>query len=384
MRIKTTKSTFASAVSRVSKAIGGGLASEIAVYGCVLIEGEEGGNRVKLTGTNSVDLISTYIACDVSEPSTMAIPAKLLNKFLSATPEGALEITYDSKALKVEIKSDVGRANITCVEPDKYYMPYEDENVTSLAISSVDLREILRKTSYAAATDDARKVIQNTLFALRSDGLTAVATNGRILVKVDLSRDMECSIDGDIQILLPPTTCSLLADKTILGGDGVVRIEVPTANHTYAKFVCGDTVLYSRLYDAPFPSYDKVIPADSETPATIERHRLIDAIERASIFSPSGESGYVSLTFADGSLHIESQKSDTGNSNEAIPIVYIGQKIRVLVAKNYIMPVLKAMADDKIAIHLVSESNPLMVKCSIPFLAVIMPIRDSSPSGDAS
>jgi len=383
MQIETIKTTFANAVSRVSRVISASCANDNAAFGCVLIEGAEG--KVKLTGTNGDILISTEIACEVSRPTSMAVPAGLLNKLLSALPEGVLQIAYDSKALKVEVKSSVGRTKIACVEPDKFPKAAEDDEMTSLAIQNAALREILRKTSYAASTDDTRKTLRNTLFALRADGLTAVATNGRLLAKVDYSRDMEGSLEGDIEILVPPTACSLLADKAILGGDGVVRIEVPATNRVYAKFTCGDTVLRTRLFDDVFPSYGKVIPADSGTPATIDRQRLVDAIERASIFSPSGESGYVSLTFApDGSLRVESQKSEAGNSDETMQIDYKGGKVRMLVAKRYIMPILKAIDDDEVAIHISSGHSPLMVKCSIPFLAVVMPMRDESTVGGAA
>ena len=382
MQIETTKTTLANAVSRVSRAISASRANDNAAFGCVLVEGAEG--KVKLTGTNGDILISTEIACEVSQPTNMAVPAGLLNKLLSALPEGVLEIDYDSKALKVEVKSAVGRTKIACVEPEKFPKAAEDDKMTSLAIQNAALREILRKTSYAASTDDTRKTLRNTLFALRADGLTAVATNGRLLAKVDYSRDMGSPLEGEIEILMPPTACSLLADKAILGGDGVVRIEVPATNRVYAKFICGDTVLRTRLFDDVFPDYGKVIPADG-TPATIDRQRLVDAIERASIFSPSGESGYVSLTFSpDGSLRVESQKSDAGNSDETMQIDYKGGKVRMLVAKRYIMPILKAIDDDEVAFHLTSGHSPLMVKCSIPFLAVVMPMCDKSTAEGAA
>lgn len=374
MNIKTTKTGFANAVSRVSRAISA--SSSLPSMGCVLIEGIKGG--IRLTGTNGDIIIGTVLNCEVTEPVKMAVPAGILNKLLSALPEGVLDIGYDPLLLKVEVKSDVGRTKISCIDPNLFPSFKNEKDVATVTIQGNALREMLRKTGYAISNDDTRKALRNMLLSLRSDGLTAVATDGRILAKVEYS-GAECDLDDGIDILIPQSACPILADKSIIGAEGVVKIDVPKESRTYAKFTCGDTALRTILFDGVFPDYHRVIPEETENPAKVDRSRLLEALERAAIFSPAGESGYVSLTFSpNGSLRVESQKSDAGHYDETMPLTYNGDEVRVLVAKRYVAPILKATDDDEVQFHIRNSSAPVLVTCSVPFVAVVMPMRDEA------
>lgn len=383
MKIKTTRTTFAGAVSRVSKAISGACAGERPALGCVLVKGHANGEGVTLVGSNIDITLSCEMPCEVTEPCEAAIPATLLDRLLAALPEGVLDIEYDRRTLSVEIRSDVGRTKFSCVDPSLYPAVGEEGDCASCTIPNAALREILRKVIYSASTTDERKVLKNTLFAFKDGMLNAVAANGRTLARVDYNLDG--GFGEDMEILIPPATCALLANKEIIGSEGVVKIEVPNDKRNCAVFSCGGVSLRTKLYDDVFPNYRKAIPPESETPANVDRKRLIDAIERASIFSPSGESGYVALQFkGDGSLRVSSQKSEAGATDETIPMEYGGGDVRILLAKRYVAPILKAIDDDEVTMHISSPTSPVMIKCSVPFFAVVMPVRDEGSEGGAA
>lgn len=374
MKIKTTRTSLANAVSRVSRAISASCANGKPVMGCILIEGRGGG--IALTGSSDELLISTTLACEVAEPCACAVPSGLLNRLLSALPEGVVELDYDNASRRVEIRSDVGKTRLACLDAALYPKAFDSERVVRFTLSNTALREILRKVCYAMSADDSRKVIRNTLFAFGPDGLTAVATNGRMLAKVEyagVTGGREGG--GTIEILMPPAACSLLSDKAMLGGDGPVTIEIPEENRVYASFVCDGTRLRTKLFDDVYPNYKAVIPnAGERDVARIDRKRLLEAVERAAIFSPSGESGYVALTFENGSLKVESQKSDAGASVETMPLAYDGDTVRICLAGRYIVPVLKAIDDDEAEIYVAQPSAPVLIACSVPFIAVVMPM----------
>ena len=92
MKIKTTRTTFAGAVSRVSKAISGACAGERPALGCVLVKGHADGEGVTLVGSNIDITLSCEMPCEVMEPCEAAIPATLLDRLLAALPEGVLDI----------------------------------------------------------------------------------------------------------------------------------------------------------------------------------------------------------------------------------------------------------------------------------------------------
>lgn len=380
MNIKTSRTILLGAVSRVSRAVGSSASSPNLIFGCILVEGHVDG-RVSLTGANGDVTLATAIECEVTDPCKAAIPAGLFNRLLSALPEGAVELAYDPAQLRVEVRCDIGRTRISCVDPSLAPKPAKDGKCIECSVPAIVLREILRKTSYAMSQDDTRKTLRNTLFRLTPDGITAAATNGRILSEVKYGREIGRGFES-VEVLVPQATCNLLADRSVLGAEGDVAIRIPQDKRTHAVFSCGGTTLRTRLCDDIFPNYAAVIPPTSDTPATVERKRLMEAIERASIFSPSGEGGYVALTFDGNALKVESQKSESGDFHETIPVRYEGGRVRILLAKRYIEPILKATDDDEVLLHVISFKAPVLVTCSVPFIAVAMPVRDEGAENE--
>ena len=66
---------------------------------------------------------------------------------------------------------------------------------------------------------------------------------------------------------------------------------------------------------------------------------------------------------------------DVGEARETIPIKYSGKEITVAFNPDYMMDPLKNLANDEIAIELTDNMSPGVIKCDIPFLYVLMPMR---------
>ena len=371
MIIKTTRTALYGAVSLVKKTTPG--QSSYPALSCILFDGHADG-RLTLTGTDGDTTLTAEIKCDIQEPCKAAIPAGLLCKLLFTLPEGAVELIYDPALRKATVKSSVGRTNIACIDEQHFPKPAPDGECIKCSIPTKALCEMLRKTSYAITPDILRKVLRNILMHITQDEITMVATNERLCAEVKHGIESSDKFE-DIEILLPATAYSLLEDKATFSQEGNVTISIPKEARTHATFTCGDTTLRTKLYDDVFPNYKAVIPAESETPAIIDRKRLIEAIERASIFSPNGEGGYVALTLSANALTVESQRSDNGDSREVMPIKYSGETITVLVAKRYINPILRAIDDDEACAHIKSSNAAILITCSEQYVAVLMPVR---------
>jgi DNA polymerase-3 subunit beta len=58
-----------------------------------------------------------------------------------------------------------------------------------------------------------------------------------------------------------------------------------------------------------------------------------------------------------------------------VPIKYAGERIETMFNPNYVMDPLKAIDDDEITIDINDGHTPAVIKCSVPFLYVLMPLR---------
>ena len=81
------------------------------------------------------------------------------------------------------------------------------------------------------------------------------------------------------------------------------------------------------------------------------------------------------LTFENNKLIVTSAASEIGEAKDVVPIKYAGEKIEIMFNPTYVMDPLKAIDEDVIIFKLNNGHSPAMIKCSIPFLYVLMPLR---------
>ena len=101
---------------------------------------------------------------------------------------------------------------------------------------------------------------------------------------------------------------------------------------------------------------------------------LLDALDRVSVMTID-ESNSTRLTFDSNRLTVASAAADVGAARDTVPIKYDGQPIEIVFNPQFVMDPLKAIDEDEVAIELKNGSSPALIKCSVPFLYVMMPLR---------
>ena len=87
------------------------------------------------------------------------------------------------------------------------------------------------------------------------------------------------------------------------------------------------------------------------------------------------ESSSVRLTFDSNQLLVSSVAADIGEAKDIVPIKYSGEKIEIVFNPAFVKDPLKAIDEDEITIELNNGSSPAIIRCSVPFLYVMMPLR---------
>ena len=106
----------------------------------------------------------------------------------------------------------------------------------------------------------------------------------------------------------------------------------------------------------------------------IDRQKLLDALDRASVMTMD-EAHSTKLIFENNKLIVTSAASEIGEAKDVVPIKYAGEKIEIMFNPTYVMDPLKAIDEDVIIFQLKNGHSPAMIKCSVPFLYVLMPLR---------
>ncbi len=325
-------------------------------------------NRLCITTTDLDISEKCFVECEMEQAGTTTLPIRRLASIIRELDEGKIlvEITDDDVAT-VQCGSSFFKI-IGLPTRDFPPVPSADGKVCYRIDQGV-FKEMLRKTSYAASLDETRRVLNGVLLAFKENKLTMVATDGRRLALVE--HEVEFPPEAETEMILPTKAVSEL--MRILGNDGDLKI---FAQKNQVVFEIGSTMLSSKLIDGVYPNYRQVIPGGCDERVTVEREQLLAALRRVSVVT-TDKSNATRLTFSANQLTISSSTPDVGEGRDTVPVKYAGKEISIIFNPEYVMDPLKNITDDEIFIEMNDGHSPALLKCSIPFLYVLMPLRIS-------
>jgi DNA polymerase-3 subunit beta len=362
MKFKITRSKFLEGLKTVQNIVAG--KGSLPILQNVLIEAE--GNELRLTTTDLDMSIRVNCECNCEESGKTTLPVKLLFNAISKVAEGEISVAVDSNE-KADIVAGNARYKFSGMPEIEFPRLPQDDEAYSYSLPQVTVREMLKKVAYAASQDDTRRTLKGVLLSFKDSKLTMVATDGRRLALVE--NEVEFPKNAERDIVLPSKAVSEL--QRTLNGEGDVEMLVQKSQ---ICFKLGDILIYSKLIDDVYPNYKQVIPKDMAENIEVDRQSLLYALDRASVMSVD-EAHSTRLSFENGKLTVSSAASDIGEAKDVVPVKYAGEKIDIMFNPNYVMDALKAIDDDEVSIYLRDGHSPALIKCSIPFLYVLMPLR---------
>ena len=364
MKIKIIRSKFIEGLKKVQNIVAG--KGSLQIIQNAMLEAKEG--KLSLVTTDIDISIKSTVDCEVVEAGATTLPVKLLFSTISSCAEGVVELETDFQE-RARISAGSAAFKLSGKNVADFPALPSSEDAFAYSLPQATLREMLRKTSYAVSQDETRKTLKGVLMSFKDGKLTMVATDGRRLALVEHEIEFPAAAEKDI--ILPSKVVSEL--QRSLSGDGEVKV---TIEKTQVAFNLGDTQIYSKLLDEIYPNYRQVIPQTCAQKITIDRKLLLDAIDRASVMMME-ESSSTRLTFDSNQLLVSSVAADIGEAKDIVPIKYSGEKIEIVFNPSYVKDPLKAIDDDEVSMELNDGSSPAILRCSVPFLYVMMPLRIS-------
>ncbi len=332
----------------------------------VLIEAE--GSELKMTTTDLDISIMATAQCETEEAGATTLPVKLLFNSVAKAAEGQVYVEVDENQ-KATITAGSAKFKLSGIAEADFPRLPQGEASHVYEMESQTLKEMLRKTAYAASQDDTRRTLKGVLMSFKDQKLTMVATDGRRLALVE--KEMEFPAGSECDLVLPSKAVQEL--QRALTGEGKVKIAIQKSQVSFETASCK---IYSKLMDDAYPNYEQVIPKSCRESIIVDRQLLLDALERASVMTMD-EAHSTKLIFEDNRLTVTSAANDIGSARDEVPIKYDGTRLEIMFNPNYVMDPLKAIDDDEVKIEINDGHAPAVIKCSIPFLYVLMPLRIS-------
>lgn len=328
--------------------------------------------NLTLCATDLDNEISLTIAdVRVENPGQITVQGHTLADAVRKLPDGA----------EVAIELEAGFARCTAGKRIKFEVPTlpasdfpilnpADPSYTITMMAS-ELKTAFELGSYCAGTEETRHYLLGTHLITHEDGVHFVTTDGHRLSLYKLAK-----VDFDAGDKLPPMIVPTRAVNEIIKILATAKetdTVVLMGDHARIMVQMGNATFVSKLLDATYPDYMRVIPKVNDLVALIDRKALYAALDRVATFSKSfksklkggGSSRACVMTLRPDELHITAGQSGdvSGRGEELLHIGYDGPEFRMGVNANYLMAHLAAISTNDVNV-VFSEDDALSAKDS--------------------
>lgn len=342
--------------------------STLPILSNFLIEARDG--VLELTCTDLDMAVCTRTASKTADNGRVTVPARRFAEIVKELPSDEIDVV--SEDLRVTLGCSIGRFTLMGMDAEEFPQLPEVGQGKQASVPAAALARAVRYATYAAGSDDARPVLNGVLMELRDGELRLVATDGHRLATVKID---DTSIEKAGSPIVVPKTLQLVQRLASETADPVKL--VVTDRHVI--FEVGETTIYSRVIDGPFPKYDQVIPKDNPHRLVVDRVALMGALRRVSILSDS-ITRQVKLKISGGKVDLLVQTADVGEGTETIEADYDDRELSVGFNATYLMDALKGMDSKKVLLSFKEETTAVVLQpaeqaSKEEILCLVMPIK---------
>ena len=346
----------------------------IPILSNVLMEAQE--DRVQMTATDLELGIRCSCPARVTRGGAGTIPVRRLLDYVRLLPEGEMTVKYAENEWAT-ITCGRSRTRLAGISRESFpELPQMPEPVAEIPM--VALASLIAKTIFSISAEESRFTLNGALLQLREHGFLMVATDGHRLAYAETSGQIE-GIRSPYRALLPRKAMGeILKLAAEAGGETTVKF-AGDDNHLFFQF--GQRLLISRKLTGTFPDFERVLPKDHKTFVVLGKDEVRAAIERVAQFADE-RSRAIRMQLCPGEVKVFSSISETGESEESIPIEYSGAGLDIGFNAQYLLEFLRSISEQQVKFsfkdpHSAAEVSPEAAEDSQQELYryIVMPMR---------
>ena len=334
--------------------------------------------QVMIEATN-MDVVASswFYAENITQKGSICVDAYSLFEIIKKLPRESdvnFSLQNNSDSLQyLSIKSGKSKFDLATLNAENYPETLVTIKEQTVEISKEDLLFLVDKTKTCIYTNETRYNINGMLlnFDKESNKIFGIATDGHRLA---YSFRQNSSITNSQKVTIPRKI--VLELKRILDSEeGNIAIDISQSKLT---FNFSQSRLTTKLIDAEFPDYERVIPKDYIEYFSANTKNLLSSIDRVSSIYSSGVSEIgVRLHISPSSLKITSIK-DINRSFDELPATFTkNEDLQVMCNFVYIKEVISLIDSTEVKIFVKDSNFPIMVKDAVDesFFYIIMPMK---------
>jgi DNA polymerase-3 subunit beta len=352
----------------------------ISILGHVLIR--VGGDGVTFTATDMDLLLTTRAAISadgevsniraamgVEGEGSATAPAIKLHDIARQLPANTLaRIAADEASLRIE----AGRARLKLLSlPPDTFPEFPTGNLPHrFTLAAPELRRLLDSTSFAVSTEETRYYLGGVYLHAAGEELRAVAIDGHRLALARAA--LPDGAAGMPAVIVPRKTVTVL-QGLLKDAAGDVAIALSEAK---ISFAIGDDILVSKVIDATYPDYERVIPAGNDRIVEIDRAALADAVDLVATIADA-KTRIVKFTVEADCLTVSTSDATGGEGSQEIECHFAGEPVVTGFNAQYVVEIAKHLGGKTLHLEFGREDMAAIMRDpeNPSTLVVAMPAR---------
>ncbi len=365
MKIECNKKDLVSGINTVSRAVP--VRTTMPVMSCILINADE--NGIMLTA-NDLELgVRTKVEGTVEENGKAALNAKLLADIAKKLPEGTITVQTGDNAFESVVSCGKASYRISGMDAEQFpAFPELDGNYRAEVPQNV-LKDMIRQTAFSIADVDTNKMMTGELLEIRDGILSITSLEGhRISIRnykmLNKAENRKAIIPGKAMVELTRIM------NGGIGGMADIRL-----GKTIALFEFDGTSVAARMIDGNYFNVDQMISSEYKTKVTVDRADLAEAVDRSLPLLSDGMKVPFIETIEDGKLSMQ-MRSGIGTLDDELPVDKEGEDLKIGFNPRYLLDVLNAVDDEKVAMYYSGRKSPCIIKDENEnFIYLVLPVN---------
>ncbi len=343
----------------------------IPILSNILVETDH--DQVWLTATDLELGIRCACPARIKKEGAGTIPARRLLDYVRLLPDADVQV----KVAENQWASFVcGRSRTRIAGMSRESFPELPQMPEPLAEMPLNvLSQMIASTIFAISAEESRFTLNGALLLLKETGLTMVSTDGHRLALIEKRLELP-GLSGMFRALLPKKAMNEI--QKLASDDASKKIEF-SGNDNHLFFKIDKRLLLSRKLTGNFPDYERVLPKEHPHMLVLQREELKSAIERVAQFADE-RSRAIRVQIIKNELKVHSSISETGESEETIPVEYDGEDVEVGFNAQYLLDFLRSVDQAEVELHFkdansAGELRPHGGAAETIYRYVVMPMR---------
>lgn len=367
MKIQFSKENLQKAINALSKVSQNKTSSNLP--GSIYITTKNG--KVEMQANDYQIGIKITIDATIIEEGTIVLAMRYFQDWIRKTPSDiiTLETTEDTKQLL--ISTDSSQFKLVTMDLNDFTLVDQIHDEFYIDIDGEQLKEMIDLTNYAASTDENAFMYTGALLESSDNELTMVATNTyRMAIK---KVTLDNPIDNTMRMIIPTKTLAEVSRLLPTDNPTMVRI---VWNRSQVAFIFDTVYLISRLIEANFPDYNKVIPSTFDSSAVLNRRDFAGAVDRVSLLAKDAEYNVIRYDWNETEVTLTTQNAEIGAAKEEVLCEFKGTPFTISFNSKYISDILRHSTGERIHLYL-KQNGPVVIRQdnNSNYTYVVTPIR---------